>query len=390
MYFTLLNVTHMSQLIQQNCICQSGPTIPFAASEYSDRVERLVRKMAKENIDAFIIMTEINRYYLTGFRSTAGILVISRSADTVFFTDFRYLEMARRQMTFATICDIKRKPKLRDLLGPLARRGKWKKIGYEGRMSAAVFKNLSESLPDQKALIESEKMISELRAVKSPIEQMAMRKSASINDTLLANVIKEIAPGMSEWEIRGIIRRWTDRIGQGEAFPSIVCVGSNASRCHHSPSERILKTGQELLLDLGIVVNSYLSDMTRTVFYGKPSRKLDEMHKIVLEANRRAISAVRAGKTCRQIDAIARRHITKSGYGKYFGHGLGHGVGLEIHEFPSFGPKEKTVLKPGMVMTIEPGIYLPGIGGVRIEDMILVKGNGCEVLTSSPRTITIE
>jgi Xaa-Pro aminopeptidase len=353
-------------------------------------MDRLARKMAQDKLDAFIEMTEINRYYLTGFHSSAGILVLSRSSDPVLFTDFRYLEMARRQMKNATVRDIKLKPKLRDMLRPLALKGNWKTIGYEGSISSVSFKNLAKSLPDEKALTDSEKSIRELRAIKSPREQAAMRCSARSNDALLSHVLDEITPGMSEWSIRGVIRKWTDILGQGESFPSIVCVGSNASQCHHNPAHRVLRAGQELLLDLGVTVNDYLSDMTRTVFFGKPSKTLRKIHKIVLEANRRAVNAVRAGKTCKQIDAVARGVIKRAGYGKNFGHGLGHGVGLEIHEFPSFGPKDKTVLKPGMIMTIEPGIYLPGIGGVRIEDMILVKKNGCEVLTSSPRTLIIE
>ncbi|MEI6809361.1 MAG: M24 family metallopeptidase, partial [bacterium] len=151
-----------------------------------------------------------------------------------------------------------------------------------------------------------------------------------------------------------------------------------------------LKPGQELLLDFGLIAGSYLSDMTRVIFYGQPSREMRKIHSIVLDANRRAVDAVRPGRKCCRIDAVGRSVIEKAGYGKYFGHSLGHGVGLEIHEHPSFSTRDKSRLKPGMVMTVEPGIYLPGIGGVRIEDMVLVNDSGCDVLTSSPRSVVIE
>jgi Xaa-Pro aminopeptidase len=214
-----------------------------------------------------------------------------------------------------------------------------------------------------------------------------MRNAIRAADDILRHVMREIRPGMTEWEIRRLIRSWTDRLSQGESFPCIVCAGSNASRCHHHPSERPLRRGQELLLDLGAVVDGYHSDMTRTLFCGPPSRKLREIYGIVLKANLAAVSVIRAGKKCGAVDAVARRIIEKAGYGKYFGHGLGHSVGLAIHEWPGFTADCQAILKPGMILTVEPGIYLPGVGGVRIEDMILVRRGGCEVLTRTPRTL---
>jgi Xaa-Pro aminopeptidase len=154
-------------------------------------------------------------------------------------------------------------------------------------------------------------------------------------------------------------------------------------------TRRALKRGEPLLVDMGVLVDSYHSDMTRTVFLGKPNAKLKEIYKIVLEAQLRAIAKVKAGAKASEVDLAARGWIARKGYGEHFGHGLGHGVGLEIHEAPSLAAKSPDILRSGMVMTIEPGIYLPGIGGVRIEDVVLVKPNGCEVLTRTPKELIV-
>ena len=369
---------------------ESKPTAPFPKTEYAARVKRLMRMMKRRKLDSLVILTEVNRHYFTGFKSSNGILAVTRDEEPVFFTDFRYLETARNRIDVAAVRRIgagKEKPFRQ--VGLLAVRGKWRKTGYEGAVPAAVFKELGAALPKEVSLEDGSGVIRDLRSVKSPREQAVIRRAACLADALFARLTVEVRPGMSEWEIRCLIRSHIDKLSQGEAFPCIACVGSNASRCHHEPSGRILRPGQELLLDFGLVAGSYLSDMTRTIFYGRPSARLRKIHSIVLEANRRAIDAVRAGRKCSRVDAIGRRVIEKAGYGRYFGHSLGHGLGLEIHENPSFSTRDNTHLKPGMVMTVEPGIYLPWVGGVRIEDMVLVRNDGCEVLTSSPRSVVI-
>lgn len=370
---------------------ESKPTVPFPPAEYADRIRRFVRLMKREKLDSFVVATEVNRLYFTGFRSSSGILVITRDEAPVFFTDFRYIETARSCINVAAVRrsgDRKEKPFQQ--VGLLARSGGWKKTGFEGAVSAASFKELGAALPAETSLEDFGRLVHCLRSVKSRREQSVIRRAARLADMLFSRIVAAVRPGMSEWDIRRLIRSEIDHLSQGESFPCIVCAGSNASKCHHEPSGRILRPGQGLLLDLGLVAGGYLSDMTRTVFYGRPSRLLRKIHSIVLEANRRAIEGVRAGRRCCRIDAIGRRVIEKAGYGRYFGHSLGHGLGLEIHENPSFSAKDKTRLKPGMTMTVEPGIYLPGVGGVRIEDMVLVHGDGCEVLTTSPRLVVIE
>jgi Xaa-Pro aminopeptidase len=368
-----------------NTAC-STPTEPFPGEEYSARLERLERKLHGKKLDAMFLLGDTNRYYLTGFESSAGVILVRPGEKPTLFTDFRYLEMARSRLRFVEVHKVK---KWKNQFGPIARRGQWKRVGYEGSLAASRLKELQEAMPGVKEWVDAEQHLRELRAVKSPREQAVMRVAARTNDLVHERVIEEIRPGMTEWDIRRLVRFWMDRLGQGESFDSIVCVGSNASKCHHHPSLRMLDGDTELLLDHGTNVQGYRSDLTRTLFVGRPPAKIREIHKIVLDANRKAIARIRPGRSCAGIDAVARKHIEKAGYGKYFGHGLGHAVGLDIHEYPAFSATAKADLRAGMILTVEPGIYIPGVGGVRIEDMVLVTRNGCEVLTAAPWVRTI-
>jgi len=260
----------------------------------------------------------------------------------------------------------------------------WKRVGYEGQMDAARFNSLKAALPGVEWIDVGERLAA-MRSVKSLNEQRLVRAAVAMNDRLFSEILKQISPGVSEWDVRNLVRGWADRLGQGEAFETIACVGRNAAECHHHPDETVLKKGQSLLIDLGVKVDHYCSDMTRSVFFGSPTSAYRAIHTIVLEANRKAIRAIRPGRRCDEIDALARGHIERAGYGTCFGHGLGHSLGLEIHESPSFSPSCKTELKPGMILTVEPGIYLPGRLGIRIEDVVLVTRTGCEVLSQTPR-----
>ena len=361
----------------------STPTIPFPADEYTQRLKKLNAILAKEKVDACFIQTEINRIYLSGFESSNGLLLIRPGVTPEFYTDFRYMEAARKQITFASVHPLK---KLNEQFGSMARKGKWHTVAYEGGLTIAQYNSLVNAMPDVAEWKDCAGWLMDLRSIKSSREQKIMRQSIKMNDLVFSKAIDQVKPGMSEYDIRRELRYWGGQYGQEQSF-AIVCVGSNASRCHHIPGERILKKNQELLIDTGTMVQGYLSDMTRTVFFGKPSKKLQEIYTIVLKANMKAISMIQAGKPCHEIDSAARNLIAKAGYGKYFGHGLGHGVGLQIHETPFFSQKNSLKLKAGMIVTVEPGIYLPGIGGVRIEDMVLVKRNGCEVLTQTPKEL---
>jgi len=361
----------------------SQPAENLPQSEFAARTRRLNGVMRRLKLDALFVMTEVNRYYFTGLLTSNGLIMAERGEEPLFFTDFRYLTAAKKEL----LCmPSKLLWSAKEEKGVLAGFGCcWKRVGYEGAISAARFNQLQAALPDVEWVdIQSE--IGTLRSVKSAAESTAMRRACAANDRMLDNVLNQIEIGMTEWEISGLIRQEAEKLGQGVAFESIVCAGRNGAECHHHPDNTALRKNQLLLLDLGVKVDHYCSDMTRTTFFGKPGALYQKIYQIVRDANRKAISRIKPGVTCEEIDKVARDHISKAGYGKYFGHGLGHGLGLEVHESPNFSAGNKTVLKPGMVMTVEPGIYLPGRLGVRVEDVILVTRSGCDVISSADRS----
>jgi Xaa-Pro aminopeptidase len=362
----------------------SRPSRPFADEEYRARLRRLARRLRTARIDALIVVGHVNRLYLTGFPASNGLLLVRPAGRAEFFTDGRYLEAAERQLGFLRVGKIEA---MANLLAPRARQERWRRVGYESSMSIGQFDALRAAVPRVRTWVAADKDILDLRAVKSPLEIGRLRTSVRANDAIFARILAEVRPGLTEWALRGIARRVMDEGAQGEAFDIIVAGGPNASRCHHHPGLRKLKRRDLLLLDLGCRVQDYCSDMTRVVALGPPSAKLRKIYGIVLEANRRAVAAIRPGRTGREIDAIARAHITEAGYGAQFVHGLGHGVGLEIHERPSVSVAGTEPLQAGHVVTVEPGIYLPGFGGVRIEDMVVVTPRGAEVLTRTPHDL---
>ena len=361
------------------------PAHDLPSAEFQSRLARLLAYQKRQYLDAVFIFTEVNRYYFTGLATSNGLLLTQNSPGALFFTDFRYLTMAKRNAPWLPCRTQWRPADEQDVLAKLGK--KWKRIGYEGQIEAARFLRLKAALP-QAEWVDISTPVADLRAVKSRAEQRVMRAAIAANDLLFAALLSQVKPGVSEWDIRTLVRREADLLGEGEAFDTIACVGKNGAECHHHPDATILKQGQPLLVDLGLKRDHYCSDMTRCVFFGNPTALYRDLHKIVLEANLKAVRAIRPGRPCCEIDAVARRHIEKAGYGAYFGHGLGHAVGLEIHESPSFSPSCKALLKPGMVLTVEPGIYLPGKTGIRIEDVVLITRSGCEVLSQTPRWLT--
>jgi Xaa-Pro aminopeptidase len=360
------------------------PPANLPPSEFQARVKRLAALQKRLRLNALLVFTEVNRFYFTGLESSSGVLLAQTEWPPAFYTDFRYLVMARKQ---AAWLPSHRLWSAADEPAKLARLGRsWRRVGYEGGISAARFLKLREALPEAE-WVDISADIAELRAVKSPSEQRRMRAAVAANDRLFAELLRQVKPGMSEWAIRGIVRREADRLGEGEAFDTIACVGRNGAECHHHPDDTVFRRSQPLLVDLGLKLDHYCADMTRCLPCGSPAPLWREVYGIVLAANQKAIQAIRPGVPCCDIDAVARQVIEKAGYGACFGHSLGHGLGLEVHESPSFSTVCKTPLKPGMVLTVEPGIYLPGKLGIRIEDVILVTRDGCEVLTQTPREL---
>ncbi len=354
--------------------------------EHLLRIEKLQAAMAKADIDAVFLYSSINRTYFTGLTTSNGLLLVEKQSAPIFYTDFRYLEAAHKHLTGIDIR--KFKPAAEQLADYTAMAAGWKTIGYEGTLTVAQYLPLQEAMPNAR-LTSITTLINTLRAVKSESEIQAIRKSAKANDDLFAELMTTFKPGMSE---REMLRQFNIKVasrGLQTSFDPILCAGANASECHHTPEDTILQPESELLIDMGLLVDGYCSDMTRTVYYGTPTAHFREIHDIVLEANQAAQAAIKPGLPCSAIDAVARKVIEDAGYGQYFDHSLGHSVGLEIHEMPSFAKTCETLLEPGMVITNEPGIYIPGDIGVRIEDLLLITENGCEPLTHTPHEIIL-
>jgi len=361
----------------------SRPAENLPAAEFAARTKRLNGILRRRKLDALFILTEVNRYYFTGMVASNGVMMAERGEEPLFFTDFRYIISARREIR---CMPSKLLWKGTEEKGVLAGFGSgWKRVGFEGAISAERFLKFKEALPEAE-WVDVLSDILELRSIKSKAECQALRLACAANDRMLESVLAQVQSGMTEWEISALIRREAELLGQGEAFKAIVCVGSNGAECHHHPDHTVLRNNRLLLTDLGVKLNHYCSDMTRTTFFGKPTELYRKIYKIVLDANRKAIAKIKPGVSCDTIDRVARDYITKAGYGKQFDHGLGHGLGLEVHESPRFSLPDKTLLKPGMVLTVEPGIYLPGRLGIRVEDVILVTRDGCEILSNADRS----
>lgn len=354
---------------------------------FADRLAAFVAKLRRRGIAVAFVQDEANQKGLVGFGCDNGRLCVTADAAdrAVFYTDFRYIPAAKREAPWLTVRDIARfDPKT--IRRPDAGRFR---IGYEGAIPASRYLALQKAFRTAAWVDVGEDLLL-LRAVKTPTEIAKIAAAAALNDKIWHEARREMKPGMTEKNIQRIIRAWMNALGDGEAFKTIVCAGRNAAECHHVPDETVWRKGEPLLVDMGVKLDGYCSDMTRCVpgaagrQKGIPSR-YDEVYSLVLEANRAAIAAVKPGMTGRELDAEARHIIRKAGFGKCFGHALGHGVGLEIHELPVAAKRSKTVLKPGMVVTIEPGVYIEGELGVRIEDLVLVTKDGCEVLSSSAK-----
>ncbi len=360
-------------------MCMEGA---FTAAECRNRCERLMAALRLKRLDGALIRSPTARLYYTGFAASNGLLAVDVRRGPVFLTDFRYLFAARRALTFLPCGDCGRGEEAKQILRQVTR--SWHRVGYEGGLAVALHAAQQQTLAQVTAWVDVDTLIAAQRAIKSRAEQMAIRRAVGANDRLFQQVLRGVRLGQSERDIRLAVRREADSLGDGEAFDAVVCVGVNGAECHHVPGEDRLLPGQPLLLDAGLKLGGYCSDLTRTVCWGHPTARFREIHRLVQEANRTAIRRLRPGMTGAEVDALARDVITRAGYGPAFGHSLGHALGLDVHETPSFSSSCATVIRPGMVLTVEPGVYLPGELGVRIEDVVLITAGGCEVLSHAP------
>ncbi len=340
----------------------------------------------EHSLDAFLVLTKLNRQYVSGFTGSMGaVLVTKRGAE--LYVDDRYTIRAKRQspLLVKSIKKLSTSPGLRPPSPGLGRGWGRGRIGIEDKISLKEFSRLKKDFKSVKWEVTSN-VIENLRAVKTPQEIKYIRKAQAILDKIFVTVKKMSLPGMTELALSQKMRDWAVRFGAGGmAFESIVAFGPNAAAPHHLSSMQKIKRGNFLLLDFGVLVDGYHSDFTRTFFIGTPTRRQETVYNTVLEAQQRGIEKATAGNPAVLIDEAARGHIKRAGFGKYFTHNTGHGVGLEIHELPNFSATSEDILRPNMVVTVEPGIYIENWGGVRIEDMVLVKNLGNEVLPKPPK-----
>jgi Xaa-Pro aminopeptidase len=352
--------------------------------EKTMRLTNLRDTLSERQLDAILISQPDNRRYLSGFTGSSGWLIIS-GERAVLVTDFRYFEQVEREAPTFELARIE--TKFPDLLpGVLSDLGV-RRLGFESQHVTVDQLHTWSQAVDGIEWIPLKRTVEKMRMVKDESEIDALRRSTALTDAAFAHMLEVVKPGMTEKEVAWEIEAYMRTHGASKvAFDLIVAAGPNGALPHARSSDRVIEAGEPIVIDIGCVLDGYCSDMTRTICLGSPNAKYLEVWGIVLEAQEAAEAAMRAGISGVEADAVARDLITGAGYGQYFGHGLGHGVGLAIHESPGASRLSEDVLEAGMTITVEPGVYLPGEFGVRIEDLVVVKHEGVDVLTSTPKT----
>ncbi len=353
----------------------------------TERIKMLQEQLSCE--EAMLITSGSNRFYFTGFRSSAGYIVISKNhAD--FLIDFRYFERAKNTIKSCEVHLIKRGE---GQFKNICEKYGIKRIYVEtSSISIDSMMNYASVVPEVDFSTDNrfDKAIKLQRSIKTDDEIANICKAQKITDDTFSYILGRISEGRTEREIMLDMEFFLRGQGsEGVSFNFIVLAGRNSSSPHGSPSDYVIKKGDFITMDFGAVINGYRSDMTRTVAVGEVSEKQRFVYETVLKAQKAAIAAASPDKVCKDIDSVARTIIHDAGFEGCFGHGLGHSIGLDVHESPSFNTIDQSILKPGMVITVEPGIYLEGEFGVRIEDMIAITENGCRNLTYSPKELIV-
>jgi Xaa-Pro aminopeptidase len=350
------------------------------------RADRLVALLEERSLDWLLVTNLVNVRYLTGFTGTNGACLVSPD-ERLFFTDFRYVERAR-----AEVREFERVEGGRDLLGDLAARLRGRSGFDDAHVSVRAHRRLAEKGGEGVELVPAGGLVERVRSQKEEAELRAMRAAAQIADAVYEEVRERGLVGRSEREVaRTMVRRMEDLGAEGPSFPPIVAAGANGALPHAEPRDAQIPAGTLVVIDAGARVDGYCSDCTRTFATGPLADGAVEVYELVLRAQQEALAAARAGAGRREVDGVARRIIDAAGHGERFGHGLGHGVGLEIHEDPRLTRVAEGDLTEGNTVTIEPGVYLPGRFGVRIEDLVAITADGPEVLTAFPKElVTVE
>ena len=354
----------------------------------SSRLDKLRVKLAENGLDALLVSQAQNRRYLSAFGSSDGYLLVTQIGAFIVL-DSRYIESAKKSLDKSLAIEIfKAQGDIGKWLPNILSNMNISNLGFEDSyISFSLYRTISESLKSLDKtikLVSSGNLIASLRVVKDDDELAAHSKAAEIVDIAFEQLMSRIKSGMTEKEIAWVLESLIRENGSSAVpFGIIVASGTNAAFPHFSATDRKINVGEPITMDFGARVDGYCSDITRTVCVGKPDSKLIDIYNLVLDAQMKAIKEIKSGMTGEQADEIARRVIEKAGYGEYFGHGLGHGIGLDVHEEPRLAENSTDTLADGMVFSIEPGIYIPGWGGVRIEDMVVLENGNVKTLTNA-------
>lgn len=361
---------------------KSGDAKSGDAAELAKRVGRLQAALKKRGLDGMIVHDPFNTFYLTGFHASLAYLLVTPASATLL-VDGRYIESARAAVSH---CEVALFRRVADSLDAWRKGRGPRRVGVEGCVPWSVWREFGAAMPGVE-LEEAGGLIQDLRIVKSASEIKKIAASAKLNDEIFEATLAHAVPGATEWDLRNFIRAESDRRGaDGLSFDSIIASGPAGSMPHYSPAHAPLLGGHLLLIDMGMLLEGYCSDMTRVVGLGpKISVKMRKAYDATLEAEEAALKELGPGVKCADLHRVAVETLKKRGLHKFFTHGLGHGVGLEIHEAPRLNDVSTATLAPGMVVTVEPGVYLPGMGGVRIEDLVVVTNTGHKVLSRSPK-----
>lgn len=351
------------------------------------KLDKMRDRFKELDIDGILITSEYNRRYITGFTGSSGVVVISES-QAVFITDFRYMEQAAKQVEGFEIIQ-HTGPIIEEVANQVSKLG-IKKLGFEqDHLTYGTYSSYQNVLKDAE-FVPISGAVEKLRLIKSPSEIKILKEATAIADAAFKHILTYVKPGLKEIEVANELEFFMRKNGAASSsFDIIVASGYRSALPHGVASEKEIEKGDFVTLDFGAYYKGYCSDITRTFAVGEPKDELKTIYSIVLEAQLRGMAGIRPGMTGKEADALTRDYITEHGYGEQFGHSTGHGLGMEVHEGPALSFKSETILQPGMVVTVEPGIYVAGLGGVRIEDDTVITSDGNESLSHSSKELII-
>ena len=333
-------------------------------------------------LDGLLITSDVNIRYITSFPASESWLLVGANKKVYYLTDSRYTLEAKKGLKGVTV--IQYKKSMYASLFALTQKLKIRRLGFdEHQFTVARFKLLKKQTPKTTRLMAANHLVEDLRMTKDRTEVQSIRDALKLHKKALAYLQKIIKPGITEYDVLMKLEHFVKKRGAGFSFDPIIASGPNSCLPHAHVSRRKIRNNEPVLIDMGIDINGYKSDLTRMFFLGKIAALITDVHKKVYEAQRQAMASIKPGVRACDVDYKARKYLAKNKLAKYFGHSLGHGVGLDIHEAPSLSPNNNTILKPGMIITVEPGVYLPDQFGIRIEDMVLVTENGYEILSDT-------